>query len=398
MSAKKILVGVCGSIAAYKSVELVRELQRQGHQVRVMMSARAAEFVGPLTFSGITGYEVVQDMWAWPQGEIHVELARWADAVVLAPITANTLAKCAQGLADDVLCATFLCAQSPVWMAPAMHSRMWKHPSTQKNIAALTQMGVRWLGPVEGALANGDVGVGRLLEPVEMAQRIDAELKASQDLKGRTLIITAGPTVEDIDPVRFISNRSSGKMGYALAQCALRRGAQVTLISGPSAETAPREARLVRVRTALEMRKKIREELRKKTDVLIMAAAVSDYRALQTSSKKIKRSASSLSLELTANPDILAELGQKRRGSKPLLIGFALETDQVLARARQKLLTKKADLIVANHASMALEKDTNQATLVHRKGSQKLPPMSKQALADEILNWLQKRLTRKESI
>ncbi len=383
---KQIVVGVGGGIAAFKAVELVRELQRRGAKVRVVMTPSACRFVGPITMTGLTGQPAVTDLWDPKHpGEIHVELAHWAHAIVIAPATANLLARAAHGFADDAVLATLACAGCPVLMAPAMHERMWRAAANQRNVERLTQDGVRWAGPVQGALANGTTGMGRMAEPVQIADALEREAFAPPDLAKVRVLVSAGPTLEDIDPVRFISNRSSGRMGYALAAAARDRGASVTLVTGPTQLPLPAGVQTVQVRTALEMQQAIHNALRK-TDVVIMTAAVADYRPAQAKTSKIKKQGETMSIELVKNPDILATLGAKRKGKRPVLVGFAMETNDVVAYGRKKLVQKKADLIVANEASVGFGRDDTQATLVGKRGDEALPPMSKRELAHRILD------------
>jgi phosphopantothenoylcysteine decarboxylase/phosphopantothenate--cysteine ligase len=317
-------------------------------------------------------------------GEVHVELSAWADALLIAPVTANLMARAASGMADDALLATFSCMQGPVLFAPAMHQRMWSAGATQRAVAHLRNDGAQFVGPVHGKLASGEQGMGRMSEPVEIVAALGDLLAGHGDLSSKRLLISAGPTVEDLDPVRFLSNRSSGRMGYALVERALARGAAVTLVSGPVNLTAPRAAELVSVRSALEMRDAI---LARSTgvDAVIMTAAVADYRPAQRVEHKLKKT-DTLTLELVKNPDILAELGASRSAARPVLVGFALETQNVVGYARDKLVRKNVDLVVANHADDGLGGDTNVATLVTREGDEALGTLRKHALADRILD------------
>jgi phosphopantothenoylcysteine decarboxylase / phosphopantothenate---cysteine ligase len=387
LSGKRIIVGVGGGIAAFKAVMLVRELSARGAELRVVMTKSAARFVGPVTFTGITGRAPVIDLWdPGYAGEVHVELSAWADALVVAPATANLLARAASGMADDALLATLSCMEAPVLYAPAMHQRMWKAGGTQRAIALLAKDGAAFVGPVQGKLASGEQGMGRMSEPQEIADALEQLLATGRDLAGLKLLISAGPTQEEIDPVRFLSNRSSGQMGYALAERALARGAEVILVSGPVSLPAPRGAQLVSVRSALEMHGAILPRSTQ-VDAIVMTAAVADYRPAQSSQQKLKKQ-DQLTLTLIKNPDILAELGAARAGKKPALIGFALETENLLAYARDKLTKKNVDLIVANHAQDGLGGDTNVATLVDHAGDTPLGTLSKAALADRILDRL----------
>lgn len=391
---KKIVVGVCGGISAFKAVEVVRELGRRGAQVRVVMTHNAQRFVGALTFAGITGQPAVTDLWDsnFP-GEVHVELSRWADAVVVVPATANVIAKLANGLVDDALTATLSCARTPVFVAPAMHEQMWNSAANQRNVARLRETGVHVVGPVHGALASGEQGMGRLTEPTAIVDAVLATLaaagNASRDLEGRTLLITAGPTQEDLDPVRFLSNRSSGRMGYALAERAHARGAKVILVSGPVSIAVPAVSEVVQTRSAQQMHDAVMAR-REHVDAIVMTAAVADYRPVSLADNKIKKTNDTLTVELTKNPDILAELGswranQPTRSRRPALVGFAMETTDVAGYARKKLVSKQADLIVANHAAVGFGGDDNEATLVDASGDEALPKMPKRDLADRIL-------------
>ncbi len=382
LQGKRIVLGVSGGIAAFKAVALVRELLTRGAEVRVILTANAARFVGPITFTGLTGRPAVLDLWDPSYaGEVHVELSAWADAMVVAPATANLLARAASGIADDALLATLSCMAARVLFAPAMHHRMWQSPATQRAVALLESDGAHRVGPVHGALASGEQGMGRMSEPSEIADALEA-LLGPRDLAGLSVLVSAGPTVEDIDPVRFLSNRSSGQMGYAVAERALARGAKVSLVSGPVNLTPPPGCALIPVRSALEMHAAITSRSAG-MDAIVMTAAVADYRPAATAIQKLKK-AGKLTLELVENPDILAELGAARVGAKPVLVGFALETDDVLGYARGKLLRKNVDLIVANHAKDALGGERNVATFVHRGGDEPQGNLSKHALADRI--------------
>ena len=385
LTGKRIVVGIGGGIAAFKAVELVRELGRRGADVRVMMTDAGTRFVGPVTFSGLTGQPAVTDLWAADYaGEVHVELGQWADAVVIAPATMNLIARAATGQANDVVLATLACAECPVFMAPAMHRTMWNHPATQRNASLLEQLGVTLVGPTIGPLANGEIGDGRMAEPMEIADRMEATLGRGEDLAGMSLLVSAGPTHEDLDPVRFIGNRSSGKMGYAIAQRAAQRGATVVLVSGPVALDPPARTQVVHVRSALEMYEAIIGR-QSEMDAIVMAAAVADYRPAHLELHKIKKG-DDLSIDLVRNPDILAELGTNRIGGRPILVGFAVETEELERRGRTKLNQKGADLIVANEAAVGFGGDTNRAILVEESSSTSLTEMTKAELADRILD------------
>jgi len=385
LKGKRIVVGIGGGIAAFKSVELVRELMRRGAQVRVVMTPAATRFVGPITFTGLTGKPAVTDLWAEDYaGEVHVELGEWADAIVVAPATMNLMARAAGGQANDALLATLACARGEVFFAPAMHHRMWSHPATRSNIQVLQERGALVLGPVTGALANGEIGEGRMMEPLEIAEAVESRMRQANDLAGSRVLITAGPTHEDLDPVRFLGNRSSGRMGYAIARKALRRGASVIIVSGPVHQPVPSGAEVVEVRSAAEMHEAVMSRFAEQ-DVVIMAAAVADYRPGKCEPHKIKKGGN-LNLELVRNPDILADVGTKRVDRPAVLVGFALETENLEQAARDKLVRKGADLIVANEASAGLGGDTNRAMLVDQTSATSLPEMSKHALADQLLD------------
>jgi phosphopantothenoylcysteine decarboxylase/phosphopantothenate--cysteine ligase len=386
---KNILVCVSGGIAAFKVVELVRELQRRGAKLRVAMTASATRFVGPMTFTGLTGQKTVTDLWDpnYP-GEIHVELADKAELIVVAPATAHLMARVASGQADDVVTATLLCSDSTVVMAPAMHERMWRSASTQRNVARLAQDGVHFVGPTSGALANGRIGMGRMVEPKVIADEVELVASRATDLRDKTILISAGPTLEDLDPVRFISNRSSGRMGYAIASAARARGASVILVTGPTQIPRPPSVEVIDVRSALEMKQAIDGAL-PRADAVIMTAAVADYRPAHQQHNKIKKSGDTLTIELVKNPDILADLGRaraERRTRKPVLVGFAMETHDVVAYGRKKLVDKQVDLIVANEAAVGFGRDDNQGTLISHDEELALPPMSKVELAHRILD------------
>lgn len=385
---KFVLVGVCGSIAAYKSVAVVRELMRRGLTVQVVMTPNTLQFVGKATFEGLTRRPVYTSMSEAPD-ELHVTLANSAASFVVVAATADFLARLASGRATDLLTATALCYVGPLAVAPAMHPNMWNHPAVQRNVRRLEADGVRFLGPVEGPVASGDVGMGRLLEPESIA----AAITKPQDLAGKTVVVTAGPTVEDLDPVRFISNRSTGRMGYAIANQALQRGAIVELVSGPVHLQPPAGAHVTSVRSAHQMLDATREILTQHVDALIMSAAVGDYRPRELSPIKLKRTTSA-TIDLVENPDIIATLARERRGSLPVLVAFALETgddDTIIAYAKKKLTQKAVDLVVANRADEALGKPTNRVHFVHASGHLSHPAQDKSAVADHILDFVAAR-------
>jgi phosphopantothenoylcysteine decarboxylase/phosphopantothenate--cysteine ligase len=396
---RTIALAVTGSVAAYKAVEIARACIAQRATVLPLMTKAATQFLGPVTLSGITGQPVRTSMWdaAYP-GEMHVELATKADVLVIAPATADVLARLAAGRADDLVTATALCARGPVIVAPAMHPRMWSHPATVRNVAELTRQGrTTFVGPVDGPVASGESGMGRMAEPAAIVAAIQAALQAqTQDLAGYTLLVTAGPTHEPIDPVRYVANRSSGKMGFFLAARAAARGARVVLVTGPVALPTPPSVRRVNVETALEMQAAIDAELGSTlggADAVIMAAAVADFRPEHAAETKIKKTADERLhvLSLQKNPDLLAALGARRVGDKPKLVGFALETgqdDAVVAYAKAKLVSKRVDIIVANSAHESLGHDTNRVALVRKDSVDPFVAGSKGIIADCILDAL----------
>jgi len=404
---RQITLCVSGSIAAYKAVLVARALLRGGAIVQPVMTRSARRFVGAATLAGLTGRPVHVDMFRAP-GELHVELARGSDLIAVVPATADLLARLANGHADDLVSATLLCSSCPVLIAPAMHPRMWEHPATQRNAERLRQT-PRWqlLEPVFGEVASGETGVGRMLEPEAIVAAIENALAAApraghdaelrRPLAGKRVVVSAGPTVEDIDPVRFLTNRSSGKMGFAIASSAARLGAEVTLVAGPVALPTPAGVTRVDVRSALDMQAALARALGEglaAADALVMCAAVSDYRAKATAPHKLKRSAQSMALELVPNPDLLAEIGRSRTGRKPYLLGFAVETAEgaeLEQAARQKLASKRVDAIVANAAADALGTDDTRALIVSADGALPLQG-SKGAVSDEIVEYLAARL------
>ncbi|HET8562710.1 MAG TPA: bifunctional phosphopantothenoylcysteine decarboxylase/phosphopantothenate--cysteine ligase CoaBC [Candidatus Binatia bacterium] len=387
---RTIVLGVSGGIACYKAVELVRLLVDKGYAVQVILTRGATEFVTPLTFQTLSGRPVATETFNLTQeSEIgHINLADSADLFVIAPATANVIGKIAAGIADDLLTTVVMATVAPVLIAPAMNVHMYENPILQENIRKLRRIGYHFLEPAEGYLACGYEGKGRLPEPERILEEIQRLLK-KKDLIGEKLLITACPNREPLDPVRYISNRSSGKMGYALARAGLRRGAEVTLVSGPTELDPPAGARLIWVTTAAEMRKAVLDEYANCTAV-IMAAAVADYHPAQFASKKIKRGEGAIEIRFEPNPDILKELGVNKNGK--VLVGFAAETEQLIANAEKKLRDKNLDMIVANNVSEAgsgFDGDTNMATILDRGGIvRSLPLMSKDDLADEIYDSL----------
>ncbi len=385
-----LVLGVTGGIACYKAVELVRLLVKDGFVVQVIMTRGAMEFVTPLTFQTLSGMPVASETFNLTQeSEIgHINLADKADLFVIAPATANVIGKIAAGIADDLLTTVLMATQAPVLIAPAMNIHMYENPILQENVRKLRRLGYHFIEPAEGYLACGYEGKGRLPEAEKILEEIRRLLK-KKDLVGEKLVITAGPNREPLDPIRYLSNRSSGKMGYALARAAIRRGAEVALISGPTGLEPPSGARLISVMTAAEMHRAVLEEFAGCTAV-IMAAAVSDYRPVELASKKIKRGKGPIELRLEPNPDILKEISAKKNGK--VLVGFAAETEELIANAERKLRDKNLDMIVANNVSEAgagFDVDTNLATILDRAGAvRSLPLMSKDDLAEQILDHL----------
>jgi len=388
-------VGVSGGIAAYKAAELVRALQRQALEVHVVMTESACKFVQPLTFAALTGHKVVTGLWdeadtsshpSEQNGIEHIGEAQWSDALVVAPATANILAKFANGIADDFLSTLYLATQAPILVAPAMNVNMWNHPATQANLETLRQRGVRVIEPGTGSLACGMVGAGRMAEPEEIADAVLGALGRRHDLAGEIVLVTAGGTREALDPVRYLGNRSSGKMGYALAEAAHSRGAKVILISGPTALHPPAHCELVKIVTADEMRKAVLERMTEAT-LVIKAAAVADYRPVNVSEQKLRRTGPMI-LELAPTEDILAEVVRRRRPGQ-LIVGFAAETQDPMENGRAKLLRKGADAIVVNDVSaegVGIDADNNAATFLTLNTSIELPEMPKRKLADRILD------------
>ncbi|HEU5401006.1 MAG TPA: bifunctional phosphopantothenoylcysteine decarboxylase/phosphopantothenate--cysteine ligase CoaBC [Terriglobales bacterium] len=389
----KIALGVSGGIAAYKAAEVLRQLQDRGVQVQVVMTRAAQEFVRPLTFAALSGEKVITDMFGEGHAEPNVEsavehiaIAQSIDALLVVPATADLLAKFANGIANDFLTTLYLATQAPVIVAPSMNVKMWEHEATRRNLETLRQRGVKIVEPGSGYLACGMVGAGRLAEPEAIVEATLETLGVSQDLKGETVLVTAGPTYEPIDPVRFLGNRSSGKMGYAIAEAAIRRGAKVILVSGPTALTPPSAAEFVPVETAQQMRDAVMTRFPDAT-VVIKAAAVGDYRVREASSQKIKRD-KSITLELEPNPDILAELGETKF-DKHILVGFAAETENGLENARKKLAKKRVDAIILNDVSrsgIGFNSDRNAVTIVTAGEAIEIPDAPKLEIAGRILD------------
>jgi phosphopantothenoylcysteine decarboxylase/phosphopantothenate--cysteine ligase len=390
----RVVLGVGGGIAAYKSAELVRALQQRGHDVQVVMTSAAQEFIQPLTFAALTGRKVITGLFSQTSAQDtlssaveHIAVAQEHEVLVVAPATADLLAKFAYGLADDFLSTLYLAFTGHVVLAPAMNTAMWQHPATQENLDRLRARGCRIVDPEEGWLACGTVGAGRLADPMEVAEEIDSLRLRKTDLEGESVLITAGPTQEPLDPVRYVSNRSSGKMGYAIAEAAARRGARVVLVSGPVSLPVPRRVEAVQVRTAQEMRKAVMDRL-DEASIIIKSAAVADYYASEIPKQKLKKTATRLSIELDPTPDILAEVGQ-RKGDR-LLIGFAAETQNLIEEARRKMISKKCDMVVANYVNqegVGFESDRNEVEILSRSGEiVHAGPAEKREIAEKILD------------
>ena len=391
----RVALGISGGIAAYKAPELLRLLQERGIEVQVVMTRNACEFVAPLTFAALSGRKVITEMFGGPQGGANVEsaiehmaVAQAIDALVIVPATANVLAKMAHGIADDFLTTLCLATKAPLVVAPAMNVNMWEHPATQKNVEILRERGVKVLPPDEGYLACGMTGAGRLTSVESIAQAVFATLGLSEDLSGEFVLVTAGPTQEPWDDVRYLSNMSSGKMGYALAEASRGRGARVVLVSGPAVLEPPAGVEVERVRTAEQMAQAVLRHF-EQTTVTLMAAAVADFRPAQVYPQKIKRQEEVPTLKLEATPDILATIASRRRPGQ-VVVGFAAETENLLSNATAKLCAKRLDFIVANDLSQegaGFDVDTNVVTLVFPNGRTKpLEKMSKLEAAQRILD------------
>lgn len=394
LQGKKILLAVTGSIAAYKSAILLRLLIREGAEVRVVMTSAARDFITPLTLSTLSKHDVISDLFQHDSWTNHVMLGRWADVMVVAPLSCNTLAKMANGLCDNVLMATWLSATCPVMVAPAMDEDMWKHPATRQNLERLEQFGVKVIPVENGELASGLTGEGRMAEPETIVEFLNRQLANNKSFSGKRILISAGPTQEPLDPVRYISNRSSGKMGLALAREFSGRGAAVTLVLGPVATAVPAGVQVIRVQTAAEMYAACLEHF-EDAHVAVMAAAVADYTPMAPATEKIRKSGDKMTLELQKTNDILQSLGGRKHAGQ-LLVGFALETDAGLESARSKLRAKNADIIILNSlldAGAGFGHDTNKITIVERDGSETpYPQKSKQQVAADIVDRVEKLL------
>lgn len=385
---KNIVVGVTGGIAAYKAAELVRALKKREAEVKVVMTEAATRFISPLTMETLSGHAVAVTLFP-PNKKVgvrHISLAEWASLIVVAPATANFLGKAASGIADDLLSTVVMAAGGPVLFAPAMNDRMWTNPIVQNNVRTLQDAGVHVVEPEEGVLASGKIGVGRLAGIERIVEAVECVLDRSEALCGKKILITASRTEEDVDPVRFLTNRSTGKMGYALARVAQRRGAQVVLVSGPTHLSPPENVEWVRVRTAEEMRRAVIERF-ETCDALVMAAAVANFRPQVFSDQKIKKGGKEWALKLERTADILSELAPVKRDK--VMVGFAVETENPIAHAREKLQKKNLDFIVINNPLVegaAFGTDTNVVTMLDRKGgTEELPKMSKHKVAEKIM-------------
>jgi phosphopantothenoylcysteine decarboxylase/phosphopantothenate--cysteine ligase len=390
----RITLGVTGGVAAYKAAELVRRLQQDAFTVQVVMTRGAREFIAPLTFAALSGQKVITDLFAESGGEAnlesaieHIAVAQRTDLLLVAPATADILAKFARGIADDFLTTLYLASTAPVVVAPAMNVNMWNHPATQENVEMLRARGVKIVDPDEGYLACGMTGAGRLAGQAAIVAAVHEALHAVRDLAGEQVLVTAGPTRESVDPVRYLTNRSSGKMGYAVAEAAARRGAHVILVSGPTSLEAPAGVERIDVRTAEEMHRAVLDKVAN-CSIAIFAAAVSDYRPAEPNGQKIKRNNDSFTLSLEPTPDILASVARNK--GERFVVGFAAETDHVVENARKKVDSKNADLIVANDVTAegaGFDHDTNIVTLFARDGRDlALPRMSKSEVAQRILD------------
>ncbi len=394
----RILLGISGSVTAYKGAELAREFIRRGHQVRAIITSGGQRFVTPLQLQALTGFPVPKDQWAseQPDGIDHIYLARWADTFVVAPASANTLAKFAGGIADDLLTTTALAFEGPLFMAPSMNSKMLLHPATADNIEILSSRGVTVLDCEEGELACGETGPGRMMEPVRIADLVETRLAGQLDYSGIRALVSAGPTAEPIDPVRVVTNRSSGRMGFALAAALAERGATVRLVTGPTTlEAHPRVAETVRVMTTAEMAEALGERF-EESDLLIMAAAVADWRPEDVSEEKLPREDGSIDLHLTPTRDIVADLAA-RKGDR-IIVGFALETGDPVTGGRAKLERKGLDAIAVNDPTeegAGPETETNRITLLHADGrTEELPLQSKETIAHRLLDAVHSHLRR----
>ena len=395
LTGRKIVVGVTGGIAAYKACDLVSRLKKRGAQVRVVLTSHACQFVPPLTFETLSGNQAYTDTFDRKYEIGHVSLAKWGELFIIAPCTANVMAKMACGLADDLLTTTFVAMQGEVLIAPAMNCGMWKNAATRENLETLKARGVHVVGPETGFLACGDEDIGRMSEPEAIVEAAEAILNPVRDMQGLNVLVTAGPTVERIDPVRYITNRSTGKMGYAIAEAAAMRGANVTLVSGPTALEASAGVKKVSIESSAQLCEAVLAN-GAASDVVIQAAAPADFRPKTMADHKIKKTGENMMLELEATTDIAAELGRRKHDGQ-VLVAFAAETNDVLENAQKKLIKKNADLIVANDVSRSdagFGVDTNVITLISRTDVRELEKMSKKDAANAILNRVRELMDR----
>jgi phosphopantothenoylcysteine decarboxylase/phosphopantothenate--cysteine ligase len=399
-----IALGVCGGIGAYKSVEVARGLQKRGHEVVAIMTHSATRFVGPVTFEAITRRQVVTDQFApGANADIeHIALASTIDLLLIAPATANIIGKLANGIADDFLSTLYTATRAPLLLAPAMNTQMFEHEAVRRNLDTLAARGARFVEPGEGYLACGWIGKGRLAEPADIVLAAEAILRPPGPLRARRVLVTAGPTYEDLDPVRYIGNRSSGRMGFAIAAEAARRGAEVTLVAGPTAIEAPAVREVVRVRRASEMYEAVLA-CAGSMDVVVMAAAVADYSPVDRALQKMSKGSESLTVVLQRTPDILGDLGNRRlaKGDGPVLVGFAAETEDVIRRAGAKRDSKHVDLMVANDVSRGdagFDVDVNEVTIIGPDGADHIPLQSKAKIAAAVLDRIEKLLTSRSSV
>lgn len=387
LEGKCVVLGVTGGIAAYKACEIVSRLKKLHANVRVVLTEHACRFVQPLTFETLSGNQVAVSAFEHSFEIEHISLARAADLLLIAPATANIIGKMAHGIADDLLSTTAMAVVCPILIAPAMNCAMYRSAALQENLETLKGRGVLTVGPESGHLACGDEDIGRMSEPETIVARVCELLRGQDDLAGKHVLVTAGPTREMVDPVRFLSNRSSGKMGYAIAEAAARRGARVTLVSGPVALERPRGVETVPVTSTLDLYREVTERA-KSADLVIQAAAPADFRPLEAARHKIKKTGEGMTLQLTPNPDVAAQLGRDKHEGQ-VLVAFAAETDDLIANARKKLDKKNADMVVANDVTQpgaGFAGDTNRVTLVTRSDARELPLMSKRDVADAILD------------
>lgn len=393
LNGRRIVVGVTGGIAAYKACDLVSKLKKRGAQVRVVLTEHACRFVSPLTFETLSGEQAYDDTFDRKYEIGHVSLAKWAELFIVAPCTANVMAKMACGIADDLLTTTFVAMQREVLIAPAMNCGMWRNAATQANLAVLKERGVHVVGPESGFLACGDEDVGRMSEPLQIIEAAEAILNPVCDFAGKHVLVTAGPTVERIDPVRYITNRSTGKMGYAIAEAAVRRGAQVTLVSGPTVLARPEGVNFIGVESSAQLCEAVLKNA-ETAEIVIQAAAPADFRPRFMAREKIKKTGEGMCLELEPTTDIAAELGRRKREGQ-ILVAFAAETGNLLENAQAKLVKKNADLIVANDVSRSdagFGVDTNVITLISRADVRPLEKTSKAEAAHAILNRIREML------